>query len=926
MTERVKIIPIELPFLKVFAEYFFNKFKEKSPDFSRILVIFPSERNKFYFRRYLLESAKIQGVIPPKMLTMEELIDFIYERMGGGQGVILENIERNFILKKTIDELKIEYWQDIPFLKFISIGNRLLNFYDELSQERISIDDIEKKSAELHFSERYVKNEIPILKRVYQRYRNYLIGVGYKDRIDEFEMIYEKYNSKIFEEFDYVMIAGIAATTSFEKFLLKNMLTDLPAELILHSGLPEEIAASNDTHKKFFLHYKLLNHLNLDIKKIKVIKTAHTIKPVIHIKALETITKQTFFLGNVLRESVKRYQEPHRIGVILTDDSLLFPVTEILKSYGIEYNLSAGLPFANLIFYSFLKHLFDAVKNSLAHSEFFVFIQHPLIKNGVINGVELRPLVYGLRNKMIKEKKRYFQIEKTGNQTTLQGLEPGFTPLINLLQRCFVTVQQDLNFNEYIDGLIKLLNDILSYNQSIIKANFPGIKEFFKKLHDLSRLRIVENAIPPGIETLEFILKILEGGKYHIEGEPLKGIQIIGVLEARNLDFDCVVLPAMNEGIFPRRSEKDMFINPVLRKEMGLISEEERNNLYYYYFTQLLSGKKEVHISYIAEEKNDIPSRFVMMLESGGFTEEKEIHMFIRNALITKERSVKKDDRVIKKILQRFKNGFSPSALRSYKSCPYQFYLRYLLEIEEPDIIPEEFDYTIWGSLFHKVVEEFCKKYYPSRFTKEEQEEAIKNINKVFDQYINSGDYVAMPFKPIVYFDMEVYKGYFRKFLEYETERFKEGYRLYPGFEEKKLVDSIKINNLTVPLSGFVDRIDKRDDYYYIIDYKTGNIPEKSCYKIGEEFVEFQLPLYGLMFSKKVKGMIGGLIYYKIGRKIGIENICDEGTVQEYLEEFNEKILKPTISEMIDLKVPFHQTKDKNYCENCSYIKLCAGR
>lgn len=923
---KVKVIVIDQPFLKVLAEYFVAKFKDKLPDFSDILVIFPSERNKFYFRRYLLETLKSRAIIPPKMMTVEELIDFIYEKLGGERANILQSIERNFILKRTIDDLKIENWQDLPFLQFILIGNRLLNFYDELAQEKTDIEDIERKSVELHFSERYVKNELPILKKVYDRYRKNLCESGYKDKIDEYETIYNNYDSKVFEEFDFIILAGIAATTSFEKFIIKRMVSELPAELIIHSGTPEEIAISIEPHKKFYLHYKLLSYLGADIKKTEVIEKFPSLKPVFHIKPLETITKQTFYLGEVVQEAIKKYKEPHRIGIVLTDESLLFPITEILSASNIEYNLSAGIPFSNLIFYSFLKHLYDAITNNLHYSKFFIFLQHPLIKNATINNVELRPLIYRLRNKMIEDNKRCFQIEKNGSQIMIYGFEPNLIPLTDFLKKCFTTVQQELDFSQYIEDLSKLLNDILSYNQEIIKANFPGIRDFFEKLHNLAQLRIEHNVIPKGIDMLEFILKVLSDAKYHIEGEPLRGIQVIGVLESRNLDFDCIILPSMNEGIFPRRSEKDMFINPALRKEMGLITEEERCNLYYYYFTQLTNGKKEVFISYINEEDGEIPSRLVMMLESAGYSEDKEPVIFVRSAITINDHNIQKTPLIMKALFNRFKRGLSYSSLKDFKECPYRFYLKYILGLEEAQNIAEDFDASIWGSIFHDVAKEFYKNYYPSGYTINQLEEATKKINEIFDSFINSGKYIAIPPKPGLYFDIELYKRYLKNFLLNDLERFKQGYRICAESEEKRLDDIIEIENISMPLIGFVDRIDTKDGLYYIIDYKTGGIPKKESYEIGDEFTEFQLPLYALMFSKSGKKKIGGLIYYKIGKKIETKNISEDIEIENYLKAFREEILTPTIEEMINQKIPFYQTKDKETCKYCAFKMHCGRR
>lgn len=923
MGKKVKIVPIEQPFLKILAQYFLDQFREKSPDFSEILVIFPNERNKFYFRRYLLETAKTKAIIPPKMLTIEELTGYIYEKLGGERAKILHNIERNFILKKTTDELKIVLWQDLPFLRFISIGNRLLNFFDELSQERIKIEDIEEKSIELHFSERYVKNELPILKKVYQQYRENLAEAGYKDRIDEFETIYRDYDSKIFEEFDYIIIAGVAATTAFEKFIITRILSDSPAELILHSGTSAEISLSNEINKRYSLHYKLLDFLNIDITSIPTLTNEPIPFPVIHIKPLETVSKQTFYLGEIVSEAVEKYKEPHRIGIVLTDDSLLFPITEMLRSDNIEYNLSAGIPFSNQIFYSFLKQLYEAIKSNLHYSEFFVFLQHPLIKNAIIDNVQLRSLVYGLRDKMINEKKGYFRTEKQGEQLVFPGLEPGFAPLINFLEKCFATVQENLDFNAYIDNLIQLLNKILLYNQEIIKANFPGVNEFFDELHNLAQLRIQHNTVNPGIDMLEFILRILKDGKYHMEGKPLKGIQIIGVLEARNLDFDCIIIPSMNEGIFPRRSDKDMFINPTLRKEMGLITNQERDNLYYYYFTQLISGKKEVFLSYINEEKKDIPSRFIMMLESAGHTEDKKPVTLIRSAVKINEHSVKKDNKLIEILFKRIQKGLSHSLLKTYKACPYQFYLQYLLGIKEPDTILEEFDSKLWGSIFHDVARKFYKDHYASGFTRAQLDEVTKKFEEILKCYINSGEFLAIPPKPITYFNMLVYKIHIKRFLDKELERFQDGYRIFAESLEKKLKDTIEIGSYSIPLIGYVDRIDIKEGLYYIIDYKTGQLPDKKTYEISDEFVEFQLPLYALMFSKDGDKKIGGLIYYKIGKEPNPDKIYGQEDVMDYLNKFREKILIPTIDEMLDIDVPFYQAANRESCEYCSYNSLC---
>jgi len=923
MTERIKIITIDQPFLKILARYYFLKSKEKSPDFSTTLIIFPNERNKFYFRRYLLDNAMTGGIIPPTMFTIEEIVEYIYEKLGGEKGRILNSIERNFILKNTIDKLKIKFWRDLPFLRFISIGNRLLKFFDELSFECIKIEDIERKSRELHYAERYVKDELPILKNVYEEYRKELSCAGYKDRIDMIETIYNKYNSDLLKNFDDIIIAGIGATTSLEKMLIGRIMNELNAELIIHSGTPEEISFSNDVSKKFYLHNRLLKFLGVDIPKIQVIKGDFLVSPVIHIKSLESLAKQTFYLGDVVRAAIKRYEKPNRIAIILTSESLLFPVTEILKSLNIDYNLSAGFPFSNLIFYSFLQHLYNAVESNLHYEEFFVFLQHPLVKNARISDTELRPFVYELRNWMIKNKRNYF-IENENPQLSLPNLESGNITLINFLKRCFSAVRADLKFNEYVVNLVKLLNEVLSYNQEIIRANPPGIIEFFEELHSLAQLRIPQDAIKPGIETLEFILRILKESYYRTEGEPFKGIQIIGVLEARNLDFDCIIIPSMNEGVFPSKTEKDIFINPALRKEMGLLTGQEHDNLYYYYFTELTGGKKEIFISYINEEKRDIPSRFITMLKFAGIPEDKAPILLSPSAIKWQERCVKKDKKIIKILLERIKRqGLSYSTLLAYKDCPYRFYLDFVLSIKKIEEIFEEFDARLWGVIFHKVVQEFYVKHYPQGFTEEEIADALRKFGEMFESLVFCGKYISIPPSSSVYFDLALYKIYIERFLKEEIKRFKAGYRIDIKSLEEKLTDEIEVLGNSIKLVGFVDRIDIKDGEYFIIDYKTGRLPMSKEYEIGEDFREFQLPLYALMFSRRNDKKIGGLIYYKIGKKVETKEILESEEVDDYLISFKTKILIPTIEEILNMEVPFYQTKDRSICEYCDYSALC---
>jgi ATP-dependent helicase/nuclease subunit B len=912
--EKIKIIPIERPFLRVLAEYVIEKFGPVAPDFSNLLMVFPSQRNKFYFRRYLLEAAHREAIMPPAMKTIDELIAYAYEKTGGSRGRMLDSLERNFLLKNIIDSLKVEMWRDLPFLRFISIGDRLLNFFDELARERVTIEDLQDISALGHYPEKYIEEELPILKKIYREYRKALAAAGASDNVDVNDSVYEKFSADILSGFDVTIIAGLAGLTAVESKIVKTVLSDIPSELVLHSCPPDDLKKSSDVHDAFHVHHKLFLALGADPQAVSVLGGQNTVQPVVHVRALKSESQQTFHLQSVLQEVAKRYKERHRVGIILADETILFSITESLKALGIEYNLSAGLPLAQSSLYSFLAQLYELVKSDYHFEELFSFIRHPLMKNSVIGRQELRPLIYGLEKTMIEGQCNYFDAEEFADT---------FGTLVSFIKHCCDLVNAEREFCEYLGGIVALLNDLLSYNQEVVKRSSPDIKEFLERLHGLSALRIPEEYLPRGKAMLEFLLRVLESGRYHMQGDPMRGVQIIGVLEARNLDFDCVIIPSMNEGVFPRHSEKDMFVNQTLRRAAKLPHSQERENLFYYYFTELKEGKKEVHISHVAEEDKDLASRFIM-LAFPDMRHDDAVTRLQQSAFVLPKRSVDKSGDLLKILYGKLqRRGLSPTALSAYCACPYQYYLQYILNVAEPEKIVEEPGALEWGSIIHAALERFYSRHFPRGFKQSEMDRAVSLLEKEFDKAISNEQGLARRPRAVTYLDAEVHRRYLHSFLAAEVERFNSGFEIASEALEHIEKHHVTVNSTPVRLTGIPDRIDILDKKYYIIDYKTGRLPKNKEIEIGEDFNAFQLPMYALIFSRGNFDFIGGMLYYRIEEKSCTRDIVEGRDVKTYLSDFQEKILVPTIKEIVDPGVPFSQADDPESCKYCAYRQVC---
>lgn len=912
----VKIIPIDQPFLKVLAAYCADKFRDRIPDLSRILVVFPNQRSKFYFRRYLLEASGRPALIPPILKTIEELINHFYESRGGKRGARLQRVEQNFILKQTVDSLKVDFWQDLPFLKFIGVGDRVLQFFNELAEERVTLAEIQALKDVEHYPEKYVTEELEIFGRIQEAYRDRRRELGVQDDADLYGLIDQEFDPRVLDGYDSVLIAGLAATTRIVDRILVAMLARAGTEIILHSARPEDLAAMTDTEKPFYLHHKLLVNLGLEAGSCAVIPADGSPPPaVIHVRGLGTEAQQTFYLRGVLTEAVRRY-EPHRVAVVLPDEGMAQTVVEALRELGIEHNLSLGFKFSGSLLYSFLRLLYETALSRGHYRELFRFCNHPLVKNCRVDiELALRPLVYGLQRYMTENRMNYFRALADGPAE--------FEPLVRRIREALDIAGREITFPNYLAVMVEMLGGFLKGNEGLLKSHGAEISEFIERWNGLARLRLLEGSLEPGLKMLEFALNVLENATYHQSGDPMRGVQVIGYLEARNLDFDCLVIPSLNEGVFPKPSEKDLFINQAVRRRVGLPYDQERDNLALFYFTEMTAGKKEIFLTYLNEPGQDVRSRFVdLICEDRGIPIDETQVLLDRGAVSVPPRSGEKDEYLLDLLDQRIRrDGLSPSALKDYRLCPYRFYLRYLAGIREPDEIVEEPDARAWGQAIHLALERFYRDDYPRGFTEHERDRARLVLGDKLEACLR--EVLCFQPGPAAFLDLPLYKRRLDKFLDHELSRFRAGFRVDPRKLEKWIYFHVSVEGRRIRLRGSIDRVDYLADKPYIIDYKTGARPKAKEYLIGDGFLEFQLPFYALCLTEGDYEKVAGLGFYAIGREVELIDIGADAELPNYLQEFESRILKPVIAEILDPKQKFEPVKEKATCRYCPYTGIC---
>lgn len=918
---QIKTVPFDKPFLPLLAKYIAEKHADKNPDFSSILVVFPSERNKVYFREYLLEETGGEGIIPPCLLTVGQLYDYIFEKTGGIKHTIPQNIERNVLLKESTQEVRAKNFKNLPFIKFISIGRKLLALFDELAEWNMSIEEIEDMKDKLHFPAQYIDEELPIIKKIYQKYIDNLGKRGLVDTSLARFSIAENFRSECLEEFDCIYIAGVLALPAADIFLIKKILSNLPSELILHSDKSKLQDYSLDNI--FYHHSKILKLLEADINKIEVIsKEKIKEKKPTHItiqKCKNMLDEVSFMIDCICTASQKCPLE--RIGIMLPEESFYLPLTDALKKFNIPFNLSMGVPFKHSQLYALLKNIHEFIDSEFSSSPFLI-----LLKNPVLRGIKsFRELTYKLDEK-VRTKNLSFVNNKFKDKKT--------QPVIDYVFKITSKLNENVPFAGYVKNLKEIVRELAELNGDFYKKNEQILSDVMDNLSTIERSKVPDELFSCGKDKLKFIISILETLNFPTSGDFLNGVQVIGILEARNIDFDCIIIPSCNEGILPQKSEKDLFLPANLRKEAGLPYYKERDALYSYYFHQLITNKQNVYLSYRVDENAEIGlrSRWIEKL-----LQDKNEHFIVKesnkinfaNIFITgkpkkevKPHGVDKDKRTLNS-LKKF--TFSPSSLKTYKQCTYKFYLSYILGMKEPPAIKDEYDPSIWGIILHNTLARLYDEKYPKGYKENIRSEVIKNLLKIGEEEFNR---IYPNPKAALVLEWELNKKRLANFVDKEIKHFAEGFRPIRLEAELKPYILNVDNRLKAKIGGRPDRIDNKGKKIYVIDYKMGKKPSAKSYRLGEDFTEFQLPLYALIFTGGKINKVGGLIYYHLDETrekfITLDILEKEG--DNYIERFKEEILIPTFRDMFNEKVRFNLTEDFDICQNCIFIDHCRRR
>ncbi|AZB16572.1 PD-(D/E)XK nuclease family protein [Chryseobacterium indologenes] len=799
----------------------------QNPDLSAFNIVLPGKR-PIVFIREILEENNYSGFLP-NFFTVEELINTIADKQPI-QGIplwlfsfdvyrSLNLIPRDdfsdFLkwfptLQKDWDDILKFSDSDIAVLQYMFDEERIKEWAQDLGEED---DDVPRKKF-LNFWQN-MNVFLPALKEKLQE-RN-LATSG---------MIHETAKAKITEfaknTSEQFVFCGFNAFTPVEEKLVRSLLQWNKAQCFFQADRyyfddeRQEAGKFLRNHKtwKEFDDNRAFQWIEDDFSQPKKIKVYEVSGNVTQTKVLPEIFKE---IDN------KTYSNT---AVVLLDENLLPASLDVM--HGVEnLNITMGFPLKNLSFSNAVKRLFylqkqlEKNKSSYYYRDVFPILEElpksaedELIINNFKTKVEERNIVY-ISKKLLQE-------------------------LLGDLSY-FRLLQKAENTGIYLDVLITFCQDVKWLE--IDDIQYENISHFE------NAFRIIKNQLTPynidiRMETLEILInQHINSESIDFQGEPLRGLQIMGLLETRLLNFENVILLSVNEGKLPLGNSQNTYIPFDIRRFFDLHTFLENDSIYAYHFYRLIQDAKNVHLLYNALSSGvntGEKSRFVTQIEMESSHEIE--HLIIENSsepIVSKPIEISKT-KIVQERLLKWKEKVSASHLTSYLYNPIDFYLSKILNTSETDEIEEELSVKNYGNLVHYTLQEV----YEVIKGKVLKESDLRYLIKAIDQYIDIAieklkHQPEFYEKGMNYIHKAIAKKVIENVLNHDLELVKQGNKLEIIDIERRFenIDFYLGENDKISFLGFIDRIDKLNGTLRIIDYKTARIKNLNV-KIDDDNVD----------------------------------------------------------------------------------------
>ena len=974
------------PFLQQIASLFYQHYEA---DMYRLAFVFPNRRSGLFFRKYLSQVAG-KPIISPAILTINELFWQLSDKQPADRIRMLFLLYRIYIrhcrAAESFDdfifygEMLLNDFDDID--KYLADAGRLFTNVSDLQQIEKDLTYLQPEQIEairLFWSSFRLKKEgdnrqhfldfWQHLFSIYTELRQELAaeGRGYEGMIfrevietGEAGKIGERWNSRLRRNdgevgitkalpYEKIIFVGLNAISAAEKELMKRLQKQGIADFYWDCG--SDCLLDENNRASYFIR----EHLKL-FPSAYSFPEEEPVHPEIELIGIPSRIGQAKQVHAILKEIVSGGtgldpEEAMQIAIVLPDEQLLIPVLHSIPNEITHINVTLGYSLSGTPIASLMESIPDLQKKIrriddqalFYHREVLSILNHRYVASACPD--EIAALIDEIT---------------THNRIFISPSDLNRSPLLGLI---FMPVTDVNELPDYLIRILKELNRVimLQYdtpendeNETVTmgKLEQEFVYHYFTMVNRLKDM-ILDSDIQMSVETFFRLLKRLTDTiTIPFQGHPLSGIQIMGTLETRVLDFDRLIILSMNEGIFPSKQTTASFIPYNLRRGFGLPTYEHQDSVWAYHFYRLIARSRKVSLLYDTRTEGlqtGEVSRFVHQLKYhyGIPVKEKPV-VFNISSSQSLALQVEKTEEVMSKMKSYRKDGgkaLSASAINTYLDCPLRFYFSFIEGLKEEEEMSESVEDRMFGNIFHRITEELYKP--DSMVTADllqlcaKEQSLTKAIHSAFSElFFHSKEVRSLSGQH--YLTGEMLRKYVLKLIE--IERKMTPFRYIRS--EQKIQYPIRLTDGTeIQLKGFIDRLDEVNGTIRVVDYKTGikkGLDFKSMESLFDSLYEkrqsaiMQVFMYAWMMpsASPLAGGLGGAIqpvlYYVRDFfsndfdpviYIGKEKMpVTDFTV--YRNEF-EDCLRSCLDKMFDPDIPFSRTSNSKYCTHCPFSGVC---
>jgi CRISPR/Cas system-associated exonuclease Cas4 (RecB family) len=915
------------------------------------VVIFPNRRPKIFLKKYITENSN-GSLIIPDILSIEEFIGELSSLSLQDPFLTwfeLYNIHKKIEKNEIRDINDFINWAPIMLSDFNEIDMALVdakNIFNYLSEIK-AIETWEPDRALTDFEKRYIEFFRDLFK-YYHNLKNTLIkkSLGTKGMV--YRDVAENMEHRTSFPWKHFIFAGFNASTASEIKIISKLYkkgnTSVFFDIDEYYYYPEKYKLPYQEAGYFIK--RLINKLKINTPQWITDNLIHNKKNIEIIAVPKNIT-QVKLTANILEKQLsnKTNVSPAETAVVLSDENLLLPLITSLPNVKSKYNITMGYPLEKSSIFNAVNIWLEILlkseqnKNNNIYIPLLIsFFQNPLIKL-------LNKQTNEIIDKLKATKSLYLDIE-TINKIIEDGNNV-YTDILLDIKHDIPTLYK--NLIKYINTVKKEIDEIeKEYENNNFNKRYPLLKQeiasFFAALKKLN-LIVERHGNQLNIKILKKIFKSnIKSTTINLQGEPLEGVQLMGMLETRLLDFKRIIILSANEGSLPKLTISDSFIPFDIRNEFSLPLPKDKTAIYAYYFYRLIQRAEDITIMFNSEPGSlgsGEQSRFIYQLEMETAKVNKNINLKRKHIKYTelpelKETIIefKKDETVMKKLTEILKNGLSASTLNQYIKCPLQFYFSKIAELDQPNEFKTVIESDIFGNIVHEILENIYKpdlnKIINTKRLNDELDKIDSYLNTSINKFFNPS--TALNGKNILL--LEMIKKYVKNFISYDIKELEKVPRVLIGVEKSISVPLIIEGLPQVTIKGIIDRMDKNPvtGEIRIIDYKTGMVKEKEVSFSSWEDLKndnkyskaFQTILYGWAYKKQEKftnNISIGLISLRALSSGFITPKISKNTITSF-DEF-EEILKDIIQEIYMRWKTFSQTENKEVCNFCNFNYIC---